>query len=77
MNLAMAGQETAGIRAQNCTVATKEERVVMKAEKAVECNILPDNMEKPLSKNPIQCFTHEQPLASKPEDPQLTDHPYA
>jgi hypothetical protein len=77
MNLAMAGQETAAIRSQSCTEATKEERVVMKVERAVECNILPDNMEKPLSSNPIQCLKHEQPPASNPEDPHFTDHPYA
>jgi hypothetical protein len=75
MNLAMAGQEAADIRGETCSVSTKEEKVVMKVERAVECNILPDNLEKPLSKNPIQCY--EQPPASNPEDPHLPDHPYA
>jgi hypothetical protein len=44
MNLGMAGQEAAAVRGQISTVATLEERIVMKTERAVECKILPQKL---------------------------------
>ena len=74
MNLGMAGQEATAIRNLTSTVATLEERVVMKTEKAVECNILPQKLYATVPTNQIHSLKHDQALPTNPEDP--TEHPY-
>jgi hypothetical protein len=75
MNLGMAGKEAAAIRGQTSTMATFEERVVMKTEKAVECNILPHKLYTTVPTNQIHSLKHDQALPSNTEE-DPTDHPY-
>ena len=72
MNLGMAGKEAAAIRGQTSTMATFEERVVMKTEKAVECNILPHKLHSTVPTNQINFLKHDKALPSNTEE----DHPY-